>query len=240
MTLTENAVEKLRDALLAGEFSAGPSLTERQVSEYLGMSRTPVRAALQTLANEGLLAYEAQRGYRVRDINLETIFGAYKVRATLEGLACQEVAEAGLPIDTTKALEACVAEGRALLKVGSEQFQHAEWRDMNNRFHQAIVDAAKNETLSNLLGHLALMPMLSFKVIATIGASPNMALLEATQRDHEQILASLQAGQSVRASNRMQEHILFAGDMISKDIRKQYEGGMAADPALIKVSGTEK
>ena len=220
MTLTEKAVEKLRDAILAGKFSASHSLTERQISEYLSMSRTPVRAALQTLANEGLLAYETQRGYRVREINLETIFGGYKVRASLEALACQEVAETGLPINTSKVLKDCVVEGRALLDEYSEGFQHEQWREMNDRFHQAIIDAARNETLSKLLAQVALMPMLSFKVIATIGASPNMTLLEGSQRDHEQILVSLMAGQSVRASNRMQEHILFAGDLISEGIRK--------------------
>ncbi|RAK07804.1 GntR family transcriptional regulator [Salipiger aestuarii] len=222
MTLAEKAVEKLRVAILKGEFSTGPSITERQVSEYLGISRTPVRAALQTLSNEGLLDYEAQRGYRVRSVNHETISDAYMVRAALEALASQIVAETGLPAETSATLEACVAEGRDLLGSGAERFQHEEWRNMNNRFHQAIVDAAGNETLGNSLAHVALMPMMSFKVIATIGASPNMALLEGSQRDHEQILLSLQAGQSMRVSNRMREHILFAGDLISKVIRRQY------------------
>lgn len=222
MTLTEQAIEKLREVILTGVVSAeGAPITERQVSTLLSMSRTPVRAALQALANEGLLVYESQRGYRVRSINNETIFDAYKVRGALEGLACQIVCEEGLQSATAAILQDCVDEGRVLLKDGSDNFQHEQWRNMNDRFHQAIVDAANNETLSSTLAKVVLMPMLSFKVIATTGARPNMALLEGAQRDHEQIFASLQAGQSTRTSNRMQEHILVAGDLISKVTRKQ-------------------
>ena len=221
MTLTEQAIEELREVILIGVIIDGAHITERQISELLSMSRTPVRAAMQALANEGLLVYESQRGYRVRNINLETIFDAFKVRGALEGLACQIVCEAGLPSATAIVLQDCINEGRALLKGGGVVFQHEAWRNMNDRFHQVIVDAANNETLSSSLEKVVLMPMLSFKVIAATNASPDMRLLEGAQRDHEQIFNSLQAGQSARASNRMQEHILVASDLIAKDARQQ-------------------
>ena len=230
LTLTEQAIEKLREAILTGVLSEeGAPLTERQVCDLLSMSRTPIRAALQALANEGLLVFESKRGYRVRKINIETIFDAFKVRAALEALACQTVCEAGLPSTTTTILEDCIEEGRELLKDGGVTFQHEKWRNMNHRFHQAIADAADNETLSSTLAKVVLMPMLSFKVIATTEAMPNMTLLEGAQRDHEQILASLLAGQSTRASTRMQEHILVAADLISKDARKQLSAVVSGD-----------
>ncbi|WP_426359192.1 GntR family transcriptional regulator [Pseudocolwellia sp. HL-MZ19] len=221
MTLTEQAIEKLREVILIGVLADGTSITERQISDLLSMSRTPVRAAMQALANEGLLEYESQRGYRVRTINLETIFDAFKVRSALEGLACQIVCETGLSNETATVLKSCIEEGRMLLEGAGEGFQHNEWRNMNELFHQTIVNAANNDTLSSSLAKVVMMPMLSFKVIATTLTSPNMTLLEGSQRDHEQILNSLQAGQSTRASNRMQEHILVAADLISKDARKQ-------------------
>lgn len=241
MTLTEKAVEKLREALLQGNFPDGCSLTERQVSEYLGMSRTPVRAALQTLASEGLLAYEAQRGYSIREISPKAVFDAYLVRAALEALACREIAERGLSAQTESVLEACVTQGRDLLADGSGEFRHAEWRDMNNRFHQAIAEAADNEALTDVLLRVERLPMLSFRVIATIGARPDMALLEGAQRDHEQILASLRAGQSTRASSRMHEHILVAGDLIVSDMRGNLarEAG-AARPAEADAAPTPR
>ena len=96
MTLAEQATERLREALLSGKFPESPTLTERVASEYLGMSRTPVRTALHTLANEGLLVYQAQRGYQVREISQKSILNAYQVRAVLEGQACREVSMKGL------------------------------------------------------------------------------------------------------------------------------------------------
>ncbi|RVU85619.1 GntR family transcriptional regulator [Leucothrix sargassi] len=221
MTLTEQAIEKLREALLVGTLPKGSSITERQVSDLLGMSRTPVRASLQALANEGLLVYESQRGYRIREINISTIIDAYKVRATLERLACQLVAEAGLSAETEAILQGCVDEGRRLLKDSSDNFQHEKWRNMNHRFHRAILDAANNETLSDTLDKVVMMPMLSFKVTATMEATPDMSLLAGAQRDHEKIFESLKAGQSLRASSRMEEHILVASDLIAKDALKQ-------------------
>lgn len=221
LTLTEQAIEKLREVILIGVLVDGTSITERQISDLLSMSRTPVRAAMQALANEGLLVYESQRGYRVRNINLDTIFDAFKVRSALEGLACQIVCEAGLSSKTTVVLQDCIEHGRALLKSKAVAFKHDEWRNMNERFHQAIVDAANNDTLSSALAKVVLMPMLSFKVIATTLTSPNMTLLEGAQRDHEQIFESLKTGQCIRVTSRMQEHILVAADLISKEARKQ-------------------
>ena len=108
---------------------------------------------------------------------------------------------------------------------------------MNSRFHQAIIDAANNETLSSSLEKVVMMPMLSFKVIATTDTSPSMTLLEGAQRDHEQIFASLKASQSSRAGSRMQEHILVAGDLISTEARKKVAAVEAAE-AILQASKT--
>ena len=65
-TRFESVLEAVRAAILAGEFEPGKRLHEIKLTTLLGVSRTPVRAALQKLASEGLLDYTPNRGYTLR------------------------------------------------------------------------------------------------------------------------------------------------------------------------------
>ena len=79
------------------------------------MSRTPVRAALATLGNEGLLEHLPKRGYTVRAYDIGEIVAAYEVRAALEGLACRQAAMRGLSNDAVATLRNCLDEGDRIL-----------------------------------------------------------------------------------------------------------------------------
>ncbi len=214
MTLAEKATDAIRMALIDGTFRAGSSLTEREASELLGMSRSPVRTAFQTLANEGFLIYEPNCGYRIRGVSADTVADAYIVRAALEGLACRLLARRGLAPEAQAALEASVAHGRLLLDTPDTSFHHDEWREMNRAFHETILEAADNESLS-IAHHTATRhPMTSTMFIPTMQSEPDFPLLQTAQRDHEQILASLCSGDGARATWRMQEHIETASDLV--------------------------
>ena len=72
-TLSQHVTDTLRDWVLHGKFSPGARLEEIPLAEKLGVSRTPVRAALATLGNEGLLEHLPKRGYTVRAYDLAEI-----------------------------------------------------------------------------------------------------------------------------------------------------------------------
>ncbi|KAA9171131.1 GntR family transcriptional regulator, partial [Delftia sp. BR1] len=79
---------QLREMILAGELPAGERIAELTVVQRLGISRTPVRAALMRLEQEGLLeAMAGGRGYRVRLFSEADVADAIELRGTLEGLA---------------------------------------------------------------------------------------------------------------------------------------------------------
>ncbi|WP_306464452.1 GntR family transcriptional regulator, partial [Acinetobacter baumannii] len=77
----QDVTEILRDWILNGAVAGGERLEEIPLAERLGVSRTPVRAALTLLANEGLLDYQPKRGYLVRSFGADEVFAAYEVRA---------------------------------------------------------------------------------------------------------------------------------------------------------------
>lgn len=219
MTLTERATDGLREALIRGELAGPAELTERRVCSFLGMSRTPVRAALQTLAQEGLLGHEPQRGYHVRPVDADAVAEAYEVRAVLEGLACQRAAGRGLSGTARIALHACVADGAVLLGDGLAGFEHEGWRGMNVRFHGVLLDAAGSDTLLQVARHAERAPLASTSVTADWTPTPDLSLLRQAQADHVRILQSVERGDAVRAAALMREHILVAGEIVAAGVR---------------------
>ena len=92
-SLEARVYNELREALLCGQFKKGESLTEHMLTERLGVSRTPVRSALQRLAEDGLVSLIPNRGAVVIGIAKEDIVDIYRIRMRLEGLASAMAAE---------------------------------------------------------------------------------------------------------------------------------------------------
>jgi len=221
MTLSERATGALRRALIDGTFTPGESITEREACDFLGMSRSPIRSAFQTLASEGLLIYEANCGYRIRRVSSATIVEAYQVRGALEGIACRQLARSGIAKKTHTVLTGCVELGQELLSKGGAAFQHQEWRDMNRRFHRTILEATNNETLLLAFNTAANHPMAPLTYIPALDSQPDFGALQLAQVDHEQILKAIVARDSQRASARMHEHIEVASEFLEMEIKQR-------------------
>ena len=212
MTLTERAVEALRLDLIAGRIGRDTPLTERAAAAHLGMSRTPVRSALQALEREGLLDYAAHRGFEARPVDPARVAGAYEVRAVLEGLACRRLGEAGAAASLLNALRRHVDEGADMLS--ARTFDAGRWRAMNSAFHAAILSACGNDTLARAAAMAERIPLATTAVIADLGAVPDPARLAQAQADHAAIVAALARGHGARAEARMREHVTVAGELV--------------------------
>lgn len=86
-TLPEAAAERLRTLIIEGELAPGTKLNERELSERLGVSRTPLREAFRMLAADGLLVQLPNRGVQVARLSPDDVRDAFEVMAALEGLA---------------------------------------------------------------------------------------------------------------------------------------------------------
>src|SRR3546814_10929448 len=89
-TLSQHVTDTLRAWVLQGIVSPGERLEEIPLAAKLGVSRTPVRAALSNLGNEGLMEHQHKLVNSVRGFKFEQIVGAYDVRAVLEGRECRK------------------------------------------------------------------------------------------------------------------------------------------------------
>jgi DNA-binding GntR family transcriptional regulator len=90
--LKEQAYEKIKQRLLNNDYPPGSFLSERQLADNLGMSKTPVKAALERLESEGFIAVSPQQGIVVRELSVHEIADQYEIRAALESYTLRAIA----------------------------------------------------------------------------------------------------------------------------------------------------
>jgi DNA-binding GntR family transcriptional regulator len=141
---TEAVLAAIRHAILAGEMKPGQSLVEADLAQRLGVSKTPVREALKTLAGSGLVTMSPYRGAAVRAIDAATAAALYDLRLLLEPEAVRRAAASGA--GTGPASEALARADAA----GSD----AERSLANREFHRALYAGCGNPLLVQTLDSL--------------------------------------------------------------------------------------
>ena len=93
LSLEEQVYQTLEDDILGAKITIGTALTELSLTKQLGVSRTPVRAALHRLAEEGLVSITPNKGAVVVGVSHEDLISTYEIRTRLEGLASRLCAQ---------------------------------------------------------------------------------------------------------------------------------------------------
>lgn len=199
----------LRDKIISGEFEAGERLAEIPTAEKLGVSRTPIRIALRALESEGLLEKLPRRGYCVKNISPIQISDAVQVRGVLEALAARQAAELGLDDKTKEILLQCLSDGDTIFDKGFIVEEDVEqYQQMNERFHQAIINASNNVAVKSAL---ALSEHIPFASVNALAFNPNDLVREYRRLfyahiQHHAIVESLLKAQGARVEALMKEH----------------------------------
>lgn len=207
---TEAVTARLRELIINGILPQGERVTETGLAARLQVSRTPVRLALATLAQEDLVEGAPNRGFRVRRFTVEFMRDTIEVRATLEGMAARLAAERGASDAQDAALTACLDAVDGLIAAGrTDQDTFRRFSDVNVRFHAVIAEIADNGSLSRLLERSAAIPFRSAPLLYLLSADEAQRALHETQRDHVRLVDAIRAGQGARAEFLMREHALL-------------------------------
>lgn len=204
-TQTSRLLIELRNRIIQGTLPAGARLVEAALSESLKASRTPVRAALLMLHQEGLIE-RAGSSYVVRKFTATEIEEAIVVHAQLEGLAARLAAERGLSETMREQLQQCLEEGDALLREGC--IDVARYLAMNVRFHDLIIDASGNRTIQQTLSGLECTPFASPGSMLPFQAKrpDNEEVMRYAHRQHHLLVDAISRRQSGRAAALAEEH----------------------------------
>jgi len=193
---TEAVLEAIKHAILAGELRPGQSLVETELAQRLGVSKTPVREALKTLAGAGLVTMSPYRGATVRIIDSSTAAAIYDLRLLVEPEALHRAAQSG------PAQDGNWAQATAALAASAAAADQAQRSLANRDFHRALYVGCGNSLLVKVLDDLrdqtALISALSW---AQAPSWPQEAA------EHQAILAAAQAGQASQAASLLHAHI---------------------------------
>jgi GntR family transcriptional regulator of vanillate catabolism len=204
MTLAQSVTDRLRGALLEGRFAAEEKLNEAALSALLSVSRTPLRSALNRLAAEGLLDYVPNRGYSVRGVDVKSLESIFEVRGALEGLAARNAAERGMPETLQAAYRQALSEGdRVMAKGRLLATDRSVFSDVNARIHAAILQAADNRMLQDMIRLCHNIPASSERNVLW----DDYQWLRRSHDDHHRLFEAILLRDPPRAEQLMREHI---------------------------------
>lgn len=159
-SLADQVYEKVHWAIITGKISSGSRLIETDLAGQLGVSRTPVREALQRLVSEGTLQAIPRAGYLVEDMSERDVMELFKARMTVEAqvarLAAQRVTPEGLA-----ALEKNLEATNRLLQDKPTR----KMIDLDVEFHQLLSTIANSKIFSEL-NELLIRRNLRFRIFA--------------------------------------------------------------------------
>ena len=204
---------RLREMILAGELPGGSRIAELPIVERLGVSRTPIRAALMRLEQEGLLEALPNGGYAVRTFSERDVADAIELRGTLEGLAARLAAERGVAEGVLAEARLCLDEvDLVLASPALDDAAFTRYVGLNQRFHALLSEMAGSAVLARELERVVNLPFASPSGFVIVQADSPRArdMLVVAQDQHRQVLEAIAQREGARAEALMREHSRLA------------------------------
>lgn len=235
---TLRALLKLRELILSGELKVGERVSELPLVDRLGVSRTPLRAALVRLGEEGLLDTIPTGGYAVRGFEERELYAAIEVRGTLEGLAARLAAEMRPSATELADLADCVTSLDKLLAGSAITTRNfAQYVELNEKFHGRVIELANSQILTRQIERAVSLPFASASAFVMVQAAlPEAQTLFMIAQDHHRcVLQAIESGESARAESLMREHARLAHRNLEGALRTQRTRRLVPGSGLIRV-----
>ena len=182
-SLHDELLARLRDLIIDGELVPGEKVPEKDLCARFGVSRTPLREALKVLANEGLVTLTPNRGATVSELTIEDLEETFPVMGALEALSGEMAA-----LRITDGEIAAIRKLHEAMVAHHQRGELAPYFKLNQKIHEAILEAAGNPTLAGLHRSLA-GRVRRARYVANMSAERWAKAVA----EHEEILAALEA-----------------------------------------------
>ena len=207
--LHEQVAHRLRQMLVENRIAPGAKLNERELSDELNVSRTPLREAIKMLAAEGLVELLPHRGAIAVDLSEQDVLNTFEVMAGLEAqsgeLAAQRITDAELAEIKAMHYEMLAAYTRQDLP---------NYYRLNASIHSAINTAAKNPVLTATYKQVnARLQALRFR------SNQDGDKWKAAVKEHEQMISALSARDPVTMRTVLMSHLINKRDVVIEQLR---------------------
>ncbi|QHW33725.1 GntR family transcriptional regulator [Paenibacillus rhizovicinus] len=206
VTLKEKAYEQLRAYLLEGAINNNEQLTEKYLVDLLQMSRTPIRAALEKLAAEGLLNLAPNKGLSLPELSLQRVGDFFDFRIALESHIVYKLGSRKLSPDE-------IAWFRANLELQrqtAEQHDYLAFTHADSDFHRRLALVYDNAEMVQMMENLQdRLFQLALKVLRK-----DNDRIQSSYRDHLEIFDLILAGEGEEAKRRMVEHLEYGARIL--------------------------
>lgn len=190
----------IRDLIVSGQLARGCHLVETELAAAVGVSRQPVREALQVLSHEGWVDLRPGFGAFVHTPTAQEIDDVFRVRSALEAeAAARAAARVGtgrVAPEQLKALRKVLREGARSIPAGPDAAQVV---DFNASLHAAVVELSGNAVLAGMAEGIASRVRWYFSAIATARAPTSWV-------EHANVVEAIMGGDEFRAGALMREH----------------------------------
>ncbi len=190
---TEAVLEAIKHSILTGELTPGQALVEAELAERLGVSKTPVREALKTLAGTGLVVMLPYKGATVREADSELARAVYDMRLLLEPAAAGRTTLARVNL----------AAAHAALDAADAAPDTAERALANRAFHRVLYAGCGNPLLVRQLDELRDQTAL----VSSAAWSSQPSSWEQEAKEHRAMLTAAEAGDAALVRALMRGHI---------------------------------
>jgi DNA-binding GntR family transcriptional regulator len=209
--LHEQAATKLRSLIVRGDLLPGEQLLETNISEALGISRTPLREALKQLASEGLVELQLNRSAVVAPLRREELIELFEAVSAIERCAA-ELAAIRMTAQDSERLEAL----QLRIERHHERGELREYFEANQQIHRAIVGLAGNGVLKAT--HEALLPCVERARFFALSARGRW---DESVQEHRQILAAIKLRDAERAGRLLGQHVRRTGEVVADTLMKE-------------------
>jgi DNA-binding GntR family transcriptional regulator len=200
----DKAYEHIKNRIIEGALPSGAFLVEQDLAAEIGVSRTPVRDALNRLETEGLVASEGNKRAMVRDFSEQEVEECFELRAQFESYAAAKAAQRITP-EALERLKTLAAEMEAVVAKGGPDAS-AKFSDLNDVFHTIILEHGGSRRMRDLLSQLMHVQLVLMKRYRhTIEMH-----LQRSCWHHRELIAAFEARDADWAETQMRTHMLSA------------------------------
>lgn len=207
-TLREKILETIRDAILKGTMKPGERVSEPELAERFGISRTPIREAFRQLESEGYLEVIPRKGAVVASLSERDVEEFYAIKIILEGFAARMAAEKL----SAKDIERLESINERLQQIAKEGDVKTFFR-VHNEFHEVFIKAAGNEKLYEMINHL----VLRFKRLRLASLS-QPGRMEISVEEHRNMIQAFKNHDGERADNLVRHAATIGADVLIQSL----------------------